>query len=232
MEDKMTGGLKTYADLYQKGLKKKANQFLQNFLLDFEKETPLEEREKVYFALCQGILESDALAWLCKRGNRQVPYWLNIRLRDYLYDACEQNKMPQLRWFYQLYSRYRIDADVSAFYDAYPILVQAYHHHECDQQTVDLIFDAHLENLYWGAHHLPDGLIISADSVRESFCCLEKILAQKSPNSRLLSDYNYLQSLYRAYRQYLAAKKAQPFNWYCQKEGIMFNAPKACYYRK
>lgn len=106
--DEFIEGLSHYYLLYDKGLKKQENKYIE----DYVQTISAWDRHKLNDVLFQFArelcdIENCGFVKLVRRGNGRLPYALDVLLRDYLYSECLENKMPQLRWFYELYQNDR-----------------------------------------------------------------------------------------------------------------------------
>ena len=135
--------------------------------------------------------------------------------------------MPELRWFYQLYSQ-----DKTGYQYAFEFLETAYEHQECDPKTVNLLFAAYIETLAWGAHHFPEGCIITSETREDAFRNCKKILTEKHVDNRLQAQLDYYTTLYSCYDNYVNDSKTKDFTRYCDEANLKFYESKAYYYEK
>ena len=91
-------GLRRYAELYERGLKKQANAYIADFVQNFEKSGTEAEREALLFRFCRDICDGGGLAELAERGNGLMPHALARIVWEYLIKECAVHKMPQMRY--------------------------------------------------------------------------------------------------------------------------------------
>lgn len=224
--DEFIEGLSHYYLLYDKGLKKQANKYIK----DYVQTISAWDRHKLNDVLFQfarelcDIKNSDFVK-LGRRGNGRLPYALDILLRDYLYSECLENKMPQLRWFYELYQNDRF----GVIY-AKEMLHRAYLSEDCDQKTVDLLFDYWLGVLAWGAHHFPEGCIITKEAMCNAVEQCKKIISEKEVDEKWKAELHYFEILYQCYYKYENDGRSKSFDEYCNEANIDFQPVKAFYY--
>ena len=216
-------GLKPYYDLYNKGLKKKANQYIDDFVRKLS-ELDIKSLSSVLYLFSEELCDGGKYEKYT-RGNGRIPYSLDNLLRNYLYAQAMENKMPQLRWYYQLYKHDRVGHQY-----AFDMLKKAYAHDKCDKQTVDLLFAAYIEKLAWAAHHFPEGCIMERVEVASTINECKSIMNTGMVEERLLDDFEYFKKLYTCYYKYVDEGRTKDFDTYCAKEGIAFDESKVFYY--
>lgn len=219
-------GLENYYVLYQKGLKKQANQYIEHLAKEIQA-LDHTEKEMVLYRFAQDLCDENEYQYLENRGNGSIPFALFQCLREWLYQRCLENKMPELRWFYQLYSQ-----DKTGYQYAFEFLETAYEHQECDPKTVNLLFAAYIETLAWGAHHFPKGCIITSETREDAFRNCKKILTEKHVDNRLQAQLDYYTTLYSCYDNYVNDSKTKDFTRYCDEANLKFYESKAYYYEK
>ena len=104
--EEFKAGVEEYIDLVDKGLKKQANKRLFEFADSFKADVPEAEADAILFRFCRDILEDDGYPKFREfgfRGTSRLPFQLSGLVFGYLLRECERNKMPQLRWEYQLF---------------------------------------------------------------------------------------------------------------------------------
>ena len=224
--DEFIEGLSHYYLLYDKGLKKQANKYIE----DYVQTISAWDRHKLNDVLFQFARElcdmkNSDFVKLVRRGNGRLPYAFDILLRDYLYSECLENKMPQLRWFYELYQNDK----VGVIY-AKEMLQRAYLSEDCDQKTVDLLFDFWLGVLAWGAHHFPEGCIITKEEMGNAVEQCKKIISEKEVDEKWKAELHYFEILYQCYYKYKNDGRSKSFEEYCNEANIDFQPVKAFYY--
>ena len=141
--------IQNYWDLRKKGLKKQANSFLFTFTKSFKENVPDADADAVLFQFCREYLDEmkfpgDSLP------RRHLPFQITELLDSYLKRECGKNKMPQMRWAYQIFGNCYNPHDPMPEHDFDSILKRAYMHEKCDPQTAQLYFREQLESLWWG----------------------------------------------------------------------------------
>lgn len=229
--DEFLTGLGEYWELFEKGLKKQANKLLFKFAEDFKDNVSQERADELLCRFCRDYIDGDRFDDH-KRFGLSLPFQLTGLLNDYLDRECKKEKMPQMRWAFQLFGRYYNPHDPKNESDPAAILKKAYEHPECDQQTVDLYFNEQVEWLYWGSHHFPDGCIIARESYRETVDTAEKILSEKAVDPALVDEFNYYVRLYELFYEWSDGGRKGDFGGFCERAGLEFHAVKAFYYKK
>lgn len=219
--------LETYNEYYQTGLKKKANSYLKDFLADFSRNVDEKEQMEIIHQLCREICDSQERHWLLERGHGTMPYELHEQVKEKLYMECQENKMPQLRWFYQLFRN-----DRKYCQKAFDILDRAYNHALCDDKTVLLYFNSWIDILDYGAHHFPDGCCVTKEGYQEAIAKCEQIIAEKTVSERQLEDLEFFKRLYTSWENYLADDRAKDFEDYCKEQQISYVTGNVYYYDK
>lgn len=216
-----------YWELFGKGLKKQANKLLFEFAEGFRKNVPEDNADGLLYQFCWDYLEEKKFP-----AQRSLPFQLTGLLFDYLNRECERNKMPQLRWAFQLFGKYYNPHDPKNETNPYYILEKAYAHPNCDQKTVDLYFNEQVDWLYWGAHHFPEGCIIAKDSYEYTVKTAEKILSEKPVDPALVEEFRYYKKLYEIYYGWSENGRNGDFYALCEAAGLEFTPVRAFYYTK
>lgn len=208
--------LNNYIYLYKSGLKKRANSEISAFVNEL-KELESKERDSLLnrflFDCCDGGKWNSLMA----RGNGCLPYALNEYIFLWITPRCDEKKMPECRWYYEIYVNHE-----KGYLYALKYLEYAFSSNECDQKTIDLLFDYYLEILKWGAHHFPEGCIIKKETINNCFCKCEEILKNKHVSAWLVEKMNYYKTLYECYKKYVNDGKIADFNIYLQEAKIDF----------
>lgn len=121
--------IQKYWDLRERGLKKQANKFLFAFTKQFKEHVPEPEANVILFQFCREYIDEmkfpgDHLP------RRHLPFQMTELLNDYLIRECEKNKMPQMRWAFQIFGNYSNPHDPKREHNPYHILERAYAHEE------------------------------------------------------------------------------------------------------
>lgn len=224
--------IQKYWDLRDHGLKKQANRFLFAFTKQFQEEVSEIDADKILFRFCREYLDE-----LKFPGDHQIrrhlPFQMTELLNGYLNRACEKNKMPQLRWAFQIFGEcYHPHGSEGITHNPYHILERAYAHEECDQQTVSLYFGKQLECLWWGQHHFPEGCCITREEFDDTVDTANKILSEKPVDSQLVEEFAYYVKLYHIYFVWQEGGRKVDFYALCKKEGMEYQSMPVIYYKK
>lgn len=224
--DEFIKGLLNYYQLYDQGLKKQANKYIEDYVQSLSA-WDSQKLNDVLFLFAQELCDTKKYDFMNhgRRGNGRIPYALDMLLRDYLYAECLENKMPQLRWFYELYRN-----DKFGCMYAKDMLEKAYLSEDCDQKTVELLFISWLRILDWGAHHFPEGCIITKEGMSNAVTQCKKIIAEKEVDDKLKAELHYYEILYQCYYKYEDDGRIKSFQEYCKEANLDFNLPKTYYY--
>lgn len=223
--------IQKYWDLRQKGLKKQANKFLFAFAKHFKEHVSISDADEVLFQFCREYI--DELKFPGEHlPRRHLPFQMTELLNDYLNRECEKDKMPQMRWAFQIFGGSYNPHDPECEHNPYHILERAYAHEECDQQTVDLYFSEQVEFLWWGQHHFPEGCTITQEAFHYTVCTANRILAEKRVDPELVASFEYYVKLYHIYFDWQAKGRKGSFYEQCQKEGIEYKGIPTIYYQK
>ena len=230
--EEFTAGVDEYCELfYEKGLKKQANKLLFEFADNFKKNVSQTDKDEILCRFCRGLLEEEKFPEF-RKFRLSLPFQLSGWVFDYLIRECEQNKMPQMRWEYQLFGKYYNPHDQKNEHSPYEILERAYNHPECDQLTVDLYFDAQLSELGFGAHHFPDGCCIAREYYEECVGICEKILSEKTVPPEMEKEYREYKTLYELFYNWDDNGRVGRFDEICHNVGLNFSPVEAYYYTK
>lgn len=162
--------IEKYGELYSSGLRKQANVVLENAVCGIEALSDEGKNaliRRFLFELC----DEDKYGFLFSRGNGMIPYYLIQPLIDYLIPRCEQEMMPELRWFYVLFKN-----DLKRMELAYDCIQRAYLSKACDQKTLALKFELNSRSLELGLHELPLGFLISEEEFERIVAECEDII--------------------------------------------------------
>ncbi len=218
--------IKKYWDLRNKGLKKQANSFLFEFTDYFKKNVSVEDSDKILFQFCHEYLDE------LKFPDDGLPFQMTKLLYNYFCRECIKNKMPQLRWAYQIYGII-FNPDDSKYNDgSYNILEQAYTHEQCDQQTVDFYFNEQINFLWLGQHHFPEACLITHEEFDNTLKLANKILSEKPVSPLLVEEFKYYIKLYNIYFDWQENGRKDSFYENCEEAGIEFEGIPAIYYKK
>lgn len=230
--EEFTARLGEYSALFDKGLKKQANKLLFAFAENFKNNVSQDNADELLFRFCSEFYDEGGFPELREHGCIRLPYQLMGLLHEYLNRECAAEKMPQMRWAYQLGGRYYNPFDPKLEQDPYDVLKRAYEHPDCDQKTVELYFESQIDELGFGAHHFPDGCCIARKVYEEDVQIAEKILAEHTLPPAFAEELEYYKTLYRVFFEWENSGGKGDFDELCEAAGISFTAPKAFYYTK
>lgn len=228
--EEFTARIGEYSALWNKGLKKQANKALAAFAEDFKNNVPQSNADELLFRFCSEFYDGDGFPELKEHGCSRLPYSLMGLVYEYLKRECLTDKMPQMRWAYQLGGRYFNPFDPTLEQDPYDVLKRAYEHPDCDEKTVRLYFENQIYNLDFGAHHFPEGCCIAREVYLEDVKTAEKILAEHDLPPEFAEELEYYKTLYRMYFEWSDNGRKGDFDALIKAAGIEFSAPKAFYY--
>lgn len=205
-----------YYKQYESGLKKQANALMKTAICELRK-VSAEEQDEILVQFCTALCDTRELQWMLNRGNGRLPFELHNWLRDALYPYCVQNRMPHLRWYYELYK-----SDETGHKIAADLLFRAYQHEARDRQTVELLLKYWLHMLGFGAHHFPAGCCVTEQDYQQALVqCLE-IVEKHDVAPALRSAVEYYRKLYAAWERYEDTGREADFHVCCNEEGISF----------
>lgn len=213
--------MKKYWDLRSRGLKKQANSFLFDFTGRFKKEVPQNAADEILFQFCCEYIDElkfpgDHLP------RRHIPFQITELLNSYLNRECRKNKMPQMRWAYELFGECYNPHDPKCEHDTYHILECAYVHEQCDQKTVELYFNQQVNFLWLGQHHFPEGCCITQEAFENTVQTARKILSEKTVPPSLVEELEYYVKLYRIYFDWEKNDRNGDFYKLCKSEGLEY----------
>lgn len=226
-------GINEYFELYKEGLKKQANRCIKDFAKNFEDTYTKEEIEEILYRFCREICDEKKYAEFTKRGNGSLPYEISRIVWNYLKCQCEMENMPQMRWAFELYGKYYNPFDRKCELNMYQVLQKAYEHRDCDQKTVNIYFyEMVVDRMDWGAHHFPEGCIISEEQYREAIETAEKVMTEKNVAPELIEDFRYYVKLYQCFHEYEDSGREEDYFYeICEKAGVNYNKWAAYYFK-
>lgn len=227
--DEFITEIKKYWDLRSKGLKKQANSFLFDFTEQFKNEVSENDADKILFQFCREYIDElkfpgDNLP------RRHIPFQITELLNSYLNRECKKNKMPQMRWAFQIFGKYYNPHDPKCENNTYNILEHAYMHEQCDQKTVELYFNEQVEFLWFGQHHFPERCIITHEAYENTVQTAKKILSEKSVKPSLVEEFEYYVKLYQIYFDWQNNGRNGDFYELCKIEGLEYEPISTFYY--
>jgi len=224
-------GIGKYWELFEKGLKKQANKFLSEFAEDFRRSVPRNEGDALLYRFCADYFDGDRFDEH-KQERIHLPFHLTGLLNDYLARECKAEKMPQMRWAFQIFGKYYNPHDPNQEeLKPYDILEKAYEHPDCDQKTVNLYLERQVYWLWFGAHHFPEGCCITREDYEDTIKTAKRIIAEKRVPAHLAEDTRYYKALYELYYKWNDGDRVGDFAELCAANGLEFHAVKAYYYK-
>lgn len=223
--------IQKYWDLRKKGLKKQANSFLFEFTKHFKEDVSDTDADTILFQFCKEYLDEMKFPG-DNLPRRHLPFQITELLNSYLDRECEKNKMPQMRWAFQIFGKSYTPHDMECEHHPYHILERAYTHEECDEQTVQLYFGAQVEILWWGQHHFPDSCCITQETFKDTVDTARKILSEKSVDLQLVAEFEYYVQLYQIYFKWQESGREGELYDLCENEGLEFTGIPTFYYEK
>lgn len=221
--------IQKYWDLRSRGLKKQANSFLFQFIESFENNVCTGDTDEILFRFCREYI--DELKFLGGDGRRRhLPFQMTKLLEEYFKRECLKNKMPQMRWAFQIFGAYYNPNGSFEEQNPYYILEKAYAHKQCDQRTVDIYFREQLNNLWMGQHHFPEYSCITKEEFDNTVQTAQKILSEKTIDQPLVEEFSYYVKLYRIYFEWQENGRIGSFYELCESAGIQFESIPAFYY--
>ena len=215
-------GINQYFELYKQGLKKQANRCIKDFIKNFEDTCAKGEAEEILYRFCREICDEKKSVEFTRNGS--LPYEVSRIVWNYLKHQCELENMPQMRWTFELYGKYYNPFDRKCELNIYQVLQKAYEHKNCDQKTVDIYFyEWVISQLDWGAHHFPEGCLISEEEYETAVETAEKVMAEKNVAPELIDSLRYYIKLYQCFREYESSGKEENYFYkICEKEGVNY----------
>lgn len=225
-------GYKEYLKIVDSGLKKQANKFLFGFVEEFGKLVPKGEADDILFRFCREYFDEEIFRD-DKNYPLRLPFQLSGLLFEYLSRECGMNKMPQLRWKYELFGWYYDPFEPNT--DPVDPLERAYEHPERDLKTAVLYFNEQMHILEFGAHHFPDGCCIEKTAYEKAVFAAEKILSEnelpRDTANTSARELEFFKRLYELYYRWSENGRQGDFAELCRKNDLDFS-PTAAYYYK
>lgn len=229
--DQFITEIQNYWDMRKKGLKKQANNFLFVFTKQFQENVPETEADAILFRFCREYI--DEIKFPGEHlPRRHLPFQITKLLDDYLDRECKKNKMPQMRWAYEIFGNRYNPHDPKREHDFYTILERAYMHEECDPQTVRLYIREQLDFLWWGQHHFPESCGMTKAEFERIVSVVNKVLSEKTMEPQLVKKFEYYVKLYHIYFRWQENDRNGNFYELCKREEIEFEGIPVFYYKK
>ena len=101
-----SNSLYKYLDIYHNGLKKLANKEMQA-IVGHLREMSDENQDEILTQFLSDYCDSDVWDTLKDRGNADIPYELKEYILMWITPRCEEKKMPECRWYYELFRNHK-----------------------------------------------------------------------------------------------------------------------------
>lgn len=198
-----------YAQARDKGLRKQANAMLEKLMLYFD---GLDEsaRETICGEFCALRFEEGKM--------RDFQFFLSQRIEKFLEGACAKNRMPHLRWYYQLARDYAM-------------LEKAYAHAQRDEKTVELMLGACFSDLWYGAHHFSEYCLFDKETCERSLEETGRLVREHNPGEKLQESYLRYKAMYSDWWAYKAENPDYDFREWCARQGRKYKWVAAYYYQ-
>ncbi|GAA0075864.1 hypothetical protein UT300005_02420 [Clostridium sp. CTA-5] len=220
-DERLQNGFNDYYELWEKGLKKQANKSIRETMQYFDSLNK-QKKKSITYHYCKAVCEQEEYTNLYSRmfHHVDIPYEIMTRISKILKEDCDSNYMPQIRWYYEFF-----DKDDK-------IIEKAYSHQECDDRTIQLYFTSLLTKLDWGAHHFPEGCLITLDTYNKVVNKCDILLHKHRIDKPLIEDFNYYNRLYNMWWKYRESDRIKSFNEWCQNHNVEFETVPTFYYEK
>ena len=185
----------SYYDLREKGLKKEANEKLEE-LMEYFDSLDDDMKRSICYKMCRLYLDTKEISEL------QFPF--SHRIIAILAMDCEENKMPQMRWYYQLTGDKKM-------------LKKAFEQKKDDEKTIHLMVESFLYELWNGAHHMPYCCLIEKDKSDELLDNLRTILESCELPDDIKKEYEYYFNLYSDWWRFDKDLSTKGFLEWCVK---------------
>lgn len=214
--------LEQYRSLWDKGLKKQANEYLKTCMKEISENTDKEALDEVLCDFCRRFFDNGEFGYLNDRGNALLPYELNKILWEFLKSGAAMEKMPHMRWIWEIFGVYMNPFDKEEKLDREQLLKKAYEHKDCDEKTVNLYFKLKLHYLGYGAHHFPDRCLFDRKAYMKLLSQAQEIADKHTLSPCLMEEFQYIKRIYNCYIQFDDAGRKGDFRKICLREGFTF----------
>lgn len=230
-DEEITKLWNTYANTRNKGLKKIANQKLRD-MINFINLKSKEEIKQFVDFLCIEKFEKEIIK------DFQQPLIQELIL-PVLVEGVEAEKMPYLRWIYQLnlYSNSKFcEIDKIEYYNSEEILIKANLLEANDIKTVILLMTRYIDQLWFGSHHLPEFILIKKEEADELINKSNKLIEKYKEKSyivaTMIKDVEYYKDLYESWFRYKRECINISFTQWCAINNKNYSWVQAFYYSK
>lgn len=188
-------GYNKYYEMRSSGLKKQANEELER-LMNYFDSLSHKTKSEICYELCTLYLDEKAIL--------EIQFPLSHRITEILAEDCHENKIPQLRWYYQL------TGDKT-------MLIKAMEQNNRDERTVNLMVDAILYDLWFGSHHMPYCCLLDHEKSDRLLKMVEEISGYMKLSDEVMEEYNYYLNLYNDWWTFEKEQSSKGFLDWCVK---------------
>ena len=228
-DDELTVLWNDYATTRNKGLKKVANQKLRDMINFVNLKSKDKIKEFVDF-ICIERFEKENIK------DFQQPLVEDLIL-PILVEGVEAEKMPYLRWIYQinLYSNSNYkNIDKIEYYTSEEVLIKANLIDPNDIQTVILLINIYIDRLSFGSHHFPENILCEKEEVDEllskSNDLIDRYKDKLSMVSVMIEDLEYYKDLYESWFKYKNECSEISFTEWCVINNKTYSWVQTFYY--
>ena len=178
-----------YGELFSSGLKKQANVLLDKAVKELNALSE-DARNQILSKFTSDLVDNHSFDFLLNRGNGCIPFALQEPLHNYLFPRCEQQTIPDLRYYFIIFKNDKYRAE-----KAYSFLDDAFESKNADTKTYQLVFEKNIRSLQFGVHELPIGLLVSKEEFTEIVRQCESIIKNGCITDDRIQIYEELKTL-------------------------------------
>lgn len=215
-----------YLALIESGLKKQANKVLLQVVKTIEEQGPANFKAFLYDLCEEGLGYNYA-------SKIQYPIFVRCIL-PLLVDGLNAGSATEIIYLVQARAAgfSAVIFDAIGLIDDRDLLKRALVSEPENITAKNLLVHDYIEELYFGAHHLPEVLITDLETansvIRES---AEFILKNRDViNDRLVEEHQYYSQLYKDYEEWLSGNHDYDFAQWCEKNKRKYGWVQAYYY--
>jgi hypothetical protein len=218
----------TYQTLRDAGLKKQANVALR-LVIEKIKKNPSESIREFLLSLCETAFGKD------RRNKIQQPLFISCIL-PILLEGLKQKSAQEILYIVKFRSHgfskeiYNSIGDLSSE----ELLKTA---HDSDPLHIGIINQLacnYVDDLYFGAHHLPDALIIELEHAKKILRESAEFIIKNRPliHEDLVEEHRYYSALYQDYADWEIEDNGETFSDWCTSKGRSYHWVTRVYYEK
>jgi len=180
---------KSYLEVRDKGLKKEGNKILENLMLYFNK---LDESVKI-------AIVDELFTFRFDRFPRlsEFQHQLHIQIFPILEKMCSENKMPHLRWHYEISENVEM-------------LNKAYRHEDCDEKTVELMAYHYFDCFEQGLYDIQNGIFAKEQYHNRLLDEINEFIQRHSmENTHWQEAHEYYRELFSNWHKYNSENTSQ-----------------------